>query len=84
MSRSIFWSHDSIDDSNRLDVQTRERIIDAIERLALTDVGDVVQLQGSGEYRLRVGQWRVRFLYGPRRESIEVLRILPRDKAYRD
>jgi mRNA interferase RelE/StbE len=50
-------------DLRRIDPPTRKRILHAIARLAqgaeLT--GDVKRLQGSHEYRLRVGDWRVRF-----------------------
>jgi hypothetical protein len=59
--------------------------------------GDVTRLTGSDELALRVGDWRVRFL--DRTETrpadlpatepttvrvVEVLRVLPRGRAYRD
>lgn len=45
--------------------------------------GDIAKLVGSDdEWRLRVGEWRVRFT---RQDGIVyVLRVLPRGRAYRD
>jgi mRNA interferase RelE/StbE len=71
-------------DLRRIDPGTRQRILRAIARLAqgaeLT--GDIKRLQGSREYRLRVGDWRVRFERGDRELTITVVRILPRGRAY--
>jgi mRNA interferase RelE/StbE len=71
-------------DLRRIDPPTRERILRAIARLAqgaeLT--GDVKRLQGSHEYRLRVGDWRVRFERDARRLVITIVRVLPRGRAY--
>lgn len=71
-------------DLRRIDPPTRKRILRAIERLAqgaeLT--GDVKRLQGSDEYRLRVGDWRVRFERGDQRLIITIVRVLPRGRAY--
>jgi mRNA-degrading endonuclease RelE of RelBE toxin-antitoxin system len=56
----------------------------AITRLAQGAelVGDVKRLSGSGEYRLRVGDWRVRFERHDRQLTIVVVRVLPRGRAY--
>jgi mRNA interferase RelE/StbE len=71
-------------DLRRIDPPTRQRILGAIARLAqgaeLT--GDVKRLQGSQEYRLRVGGWRVRFEREDRQLIITVVRVLPRGRAY--
>jgi len=54
----------------------------------LTDeqpTGDIVKLAGSDdEWRLRVGDWRVRFTRDRERRVVQVLRVLPRGRAYRD
>jgi hypothetical protein len=55
----------------------------ALDRFATAEHGDVVRLTDVDppEFRLRVGDWRVRF----RRdngEGLYVLRVLPRGKAY--
>jgi mRNA interferase RelE/StbE len=60
------------------------RIFDALVHLADTGQGAVTRLQGvANEWRLRVGDWRVRFRYDHRTRTLEVLRILPRGQAYR-
>ncbi len=71
-------------DLRRIDPPTRARILSAITRLAegaeLT--GDVKRLRESEEYRLRVGDWRVRFERHDRQLVIVVVRVLPRGRAY--
>lgn len=71
-------------DLRRIDPPTRKRILGAITRLAqgaeLT--GDVKRLRGSHEYRLRVGDWRVRFERQDRQLVIVIVRVLPRGRAY--
>ena len=72
-------------DFQRLDPPVRRRIIEALDRLTGDlPAGDVVKLTGGqDEWRLRVGDWRVRF----QRDSagdVQVLRVLPRGRAYRD
>jgi mRNA interferase RelE/StbE len=71
-------------DLRRLDKQVQRRIVDALERLAAGErlSGDVRRLAGSTEYRLRVGDWRVRFALDGDRLLITVVRILPRGRVY--
>jgi mRNA-degrading endonuclease RelE of RelBE toxin-antitoxin system len=47
--------------------------------------GDVVRLKGvtPPEFRLRVGDWRVRFRADSHDRVVFVLRVLPRGEAYR-
>jgi mRNA interferase RelE/StbE len=67
-----------------LDRPVAVRIVEALERLATTGQGDVQRLRGTtDEWRLRVGDWRVRFRYDTAADTIEVLHILPRGEAYR-
>ena len=68
----------------RLDRQVQRRIVDALDRLAAGErlSGDVRRLAGSTEYRLRVGDWRVRFELDGDRLLITVVRVLPRGRAY--
>ncbi len=63
----------------------QRRVVDAVKRLSQTGEGDVVRLVGASppEYRLRVGDWRVRFARDDENAVIHVLRVLPRGKAYR-
>lgn len=71
-------------DLRRLDPPARDRVLSAIKRLAQGAelAGDVKRLRGSGEYRLRVGDWRVRFERGDHELTIIVVRVLPRGRAY--
>jgi mRNA interferase RelE/StbE len=47
--------------------------------------GDIKKLQGHDhDWRLRVGDYRVRFAVDTHTDQIIVLRILPRGRAYRD
>jgi len=70
-------------DLRRLDQQIAKRVIVAIGRLAGDDPrSDVRKLRGSAEYRLRVGEWRVRFSQNEVEREIAILRVLPRGRAY--
>lgn len=62
----------------------RERILAALERLAETGRGDVVKIQGRDpEWRLRVGDYRVRPTFEFQTQTIRVLRVRHRREAYR-
>jgi mRNA-degrading endonuclease RelE of RelBE toxin-antitoxin system len=66
-----------------LDHQIAKRVLLAIERLAEGDPrSEIKKLSGTDEYRLRVGEWRVRFQRSASENGILVLRILPRGRAY--
>lgn len=66
------------------DMQARVRV--AVNRLRNgPDRGDTRKLQGEGHiWRLRVGDWRVRFMPDFANMAILIQRILPRGRAYRD
>ena len=73
-------------DIKRLDKPVARRVLDSLDKLVSSyPHGDVVRLQGvlPAEYRLRVGDWRVRFRPDLKEQVVYVLRILPRGKAYR-
>jgi mRNA interferase RelE/StbE len=62
------------------------RIDQALQRFAEHGRGDVTRLQqvDPPEWRLRVGDWRLRFQLDHAARTLTVLRILPRGRAYRD
>lgn len=64
----------------------RGRILDALDRLAGDRTARTVRkLHGQGdEWRLRVGDWRVRLRFDDAARTIVVVRVLPRGRAYRD
>ena len=81
-SRRIRYTSRAQRDLRRLDHQVARRVLQAIERLAEGDPrANVLKLSGANEYRLRAGEWRVRFQRSPESEII-ILRILPRGRAY--
>lgn len=67
-----------------LDRATRLRVAAALQRLVQTNVGNIKKLQGiePPEYRLRTGDWRVRFSH-PDADTVRVNRVQNRKEAYR-
>jgi mRNA-degrading endonuclease RelE of RelBE toxin-antitoxin system len=67
---------------DRLDSRINKRVTEALERYLATGSGDVIRLKGhfKGESRLRVGDWRVRFIEYD--DKIEILRVVHRGDAY--
>lgn len=63
-----------------------ERIVTALEGLrAQPPTGDIKRLAGEPpEWRLRVGDWRMRFTRDPDERVVVIQRVLPRGRAYRD
>jgi mRNA interferase RelE/StbE len=68
-----------------LDAPVRARVIAALDGLRTQPpAGDVRRLTGSqNESRLRVGDWRVRFTRDPATRTVNIMRVLPRGRAYR-
>jgi mRNA-degrading endonuclease RelE of RelBE toxin-antitoxin system len=57
--------------------------MEALDRvLALDQSVDLRRLQGSDEWRLRVGDWRVRLRLDFDDRVVIVARVLPRGRAY--
>jgi mRNA interferase RelE/StbE len=73
-------------DLKRLDPPIQARILAALDGLAVQPpVGDIKRLSGQPpEWRLRVGDWRVRFTRDPATRTVLIQRVLPRGRAYRD
>ena len=81
--KEIEWTDASLEDMAALDERIGRRVKQVVERFAATGAGSVRKLQGMAlpEYRLRVGDYRVRFeLTG---KTIRVLRVRNRREAYR-
>ena len=85
MKWRIAWTERALKDANRLDPEIRSRIAAALDRYAEEERGDVLRLSAVDppEWRLRVGAWRVRFHRDAKAGILYILRVLPRDKAYR-
>lgn len=73
-------------DLRRLDAPIRRRVLSALDDLVADPPrGDVARLTGrDDEWRLRVGDWRVRFTRLADQQLVVVQRVLPRGRAYRD
>ena len=81
--RRVLWTPPAEKDLARLTPDAQRRILDTLNRFCLTEAGDVRRLAATSppEYRLRIGHWRLRFYLSA--ETVSVLRVLRRDKAYR-
>jgi mRNA interferase RelE/StbE len=79
----VEWTETSLDDMAALDKGIARRVKNAVERFAATGAGNVKRLQDIDppEYRLRVGDYRVRFELD--KEIMRVLRVRNRREAYR-
>ena len=74
-------------DLRRLDPQIRSRVLAAITGLLIDPPeGDIKRLVGlePPEWRLRVGDWRVRFTRNHDRQLLLIKRVLTRGRAYRN
>jgi mRNA interferase RelE/StbE len=73
-------------DMRRLDPQVRRRVEAALRELASDPrrAGALRKLTGAPESRLRVGDWRALVMLDTDARTINVTRILPRGRAYRD
>ena len=82
MKYLIEWRPRARKDLGRLDPEVRRRVIDAVSRLSKEQSG-VRQLEGYKPplFRVRVGDWRI--LFTIESDTATILRVLPRDKAYR-
>lgn len=85
MNHGVEWTRPALKDLRSLDHSMADRVRDAVARLAATEQGDVVRLTDvrPPTFRLRVGDWRVLFVFDLASAGIRVLRVLPRGEAYR-
>ena len=83
MIKRVVLSAQAQTDLAALDRAVALRVIAAIQRFAATGAGNVQGLRGihPAEFRLRVGDWRVRF--HDHGDWIDVLRVRNRKDAYR-
>jgi mRNA-degrading endonuclease RelE of RelBE toxin-antitoxin system len=78
----VAWVPRALRDLDALDPTIRARVLEAIERLATTGQGDVKRLKGADrEFRLRAGDWRVRFCVSG--GEMRILAVAHRREAYR-
>ena len=68
-------------DLRRLDPPVRRRIVEGLDRLAAGEL-ELRKVQGRDELRARIGDWRVRVTRAEGTRTLQVVRILPRGRAY--
>ena len=81
--REIEWTETALEHMAALDKGIARRVKQVVERFADTGAGNVKRLQGVDppEYRLRVGDYRVRFHLES--ETIRLLQVRNRREAHR-
>jgi mRNA interferase RelE/StbE len=87
--QAVRWQPDARAEIRALKRRSREesrRIGRAIDRFVRSGQGDVKRVIGSrGEYRLRIGDWRVRFTLDAEASAMVISRVSRRSEAtYRD
>ncbi|MCX8130863.1 MAG: type II toxin-antitoxin system RelE/ParE family toxin [Clostridia bacterium] len=81
MIYKIKYEKDCLKYLKKLDRNTQIRILNAINQLPF---GDVKRLQGNtGDYRLRVGSYRIVFSKDDENLIISVIEIAPRGEIYK-
>jgi mRNA-degrading endonuclease RelE of RelBE toxin-antitoxin system len=83
VAKYIAWTGQARADLRAIEQQTAMRILHCLARLVMTEEGDVKRLRNiePPEYRLRVGDYRVRF--HDHGDVIEILTVRHRSEAYR-
>ena len=79
--KEVEWTHAARKTLTRVDHTLAQRVVRSVLRFAESGHGDVKKLKGSDEYRLRVGDWRVRFR--DEGELMVVVSVKHRGSAYR-
>jgi len=81
----IEYSRESLKALKKMPRNSSKLIRSKIENLAENPYhqnNNVIQLTGSEEYRLRVGNWRVFYTLKDKLLTIDILKIKPRGGAY--
>ena len=80
---SLFtWTDRSREELRRIDREQPLQILLALTEYASSGKGQIKKLKGSGELRLRVGDYRVRFEVFEE-DAYRILRVGHRREAYR-
>jgi mRNA-degrading endonuclease RelE of RelBE toxin-antitoxin system len=76
------WMRRALRDLKRVDRQTRKRIVEGVTRFAENERGDIRKVEGTEEYALRIGDWRI-FFESPEDDTVWVNAGRLRDKTYK-
>jgi mRNA interferase RelE/StbE len=80
--KRIVWTDPAKADVRSLSKAAAMHILSALHRFAESGAGDVKALQGREELRLRIGDYRLFFVY-TNFDTVEVRRVRHRSEAYR-
>jgi mRNA interferase RelE/StbE len=81
--KRILFRPQAVRELEKLEKRDRSLVEDAIARFAATGTGDIKMLAGADRhYRLRAGDWRIRFVF-EKPDIIRILHIRNRREAYR-
>ena len=85
MKWNLEWRPRAVADLAGLHPQIRQRVADAIERLAETGRREGLRkLRGrDAEWRMRVGDWRIRLKFDYSNNVLTVVRVQHRREVYR-
>ncbi|MDD3654653.1 MAG: type II toxin-antitoxin system RelE/ParE family toxin [Desulfotomaculaceae bacterium] len=86
MSYNVLISHSARKVIKKLDKPTRDRIINRIKEIQISPwIGDIKPIKGcAGEWRTRVGDWRIIYAVDRDQLVIMILVISPRGDAYKN
>nr|WP_158815898.1 type II toxin-antitoxin system RelE/ParE family toxin [Methylocapsa sp. S129] len=82
--KNVAYSNSAIKSLRRLPANTAQKIIRKIEQYATdpaSQANNVIRMQGSASYRLRVGDWRI--IFDEDDGAIAILEIGPRGGIYK-
>jgi mRNA-degrading endonuclease RelE of RelBE toxin-antitoxin system len=75
------WTDQAKLELRRIDREQALHILEALTRYSRTGRGDIQRLKGSSDFRLRVGDYRVRFEILPG-DAVRILHVKHRREAY--
>jgi len=83
VKREVYWYQGAVEDVTQLaarDERQATRVLVAVRQLGGTGRGDIKKLRGAGDWRLRVGNWRV--VYKLLGDALYVSSVSDRQDAY--
>lgn len=84
MRPALRFTTRALRDLKRLDAPTRVRVLERIKRYIEEPPVRAIRLKGVHDtLRIRVGDWRVLFVYESSANVVEIQRVVHRSEAYR-
>lgn len=80
---TVVWTRKAAKMLGHLPPEMQVRIIDQVESIAEEPLAYVRKVEGSPYHRLRVGEYRVVMQITATHLTIHVIRVAPRENAYR-